>query len=186
MDPAICAMMPGVRVAGTALTVQVPGAEGSVLPFALAHARKGDVLVVDRCGDRQHACLGGLVAYAAMKIGIAAIIIDGFATDIDELREHGVPVWARGLSANTGKPMGLSGTVGTPVSCGGVTVRTGDAILADQNGILVLDPDDIEEVAGRAAAMPAMEARMRARIDAGASLYDILQEMAANTAAAAR
>lgn len=178
MDPDIRALMPDVRICGTALTVQVPGAEGTVLPFALTQARKGDVLVVDRFGDRRHACLGGLVAYAAMKVGIAAIIIDGPATDIGELREHGVPVWARGLSACTGKAMGLSGTVGAPVSCGGVTVRTGDAILADENGILVLDPMEIDDVATRAAAVPAMEAQMRARIEAGLSLYDILQESA--------
>ncbi len=175
MDPAIRAMMPGKRIAGTALTIRVPGAEGSVLPFALAHARCGDVLVVERCGDMRHACLGGLVAYAASKLGIAAIIIDGLVTDIHELREHEVPVWARGLSPITCKPMGIAGTVGEPVSCGGVPVRCGDAILADDNGILVLDPAEIEDVSNLAVAMQSAEADLRTRLDGGASLHSLLE-----------
>lgn len=175
MDPAIRAVVPGGRIAGTALTVQVPGAEGSVLPFALKHARPGDVLVIDRCGDTRHACYGGLVAYAASKVGVAAVIVDGMVTDIDELRAYGVPVWARGLSPITGKPMGISGTIGSPIACGGVAVRCGDAILADENGILVLDPTEIEEVSSRAVGMQSIEASIKSRLNEGGSLHDLLQ-----------
>lgn len=178
MDPAIRAVVPGGRVAGTAVTVRVPGAEGSVLPLALKYVRPGDILVVDRCGDARHACYGGLVGYAASKVGVAAVIVDGMVTDIDELRAYGVPVWARGLSAITGKPMGIGGTIGEPVACGGVTVRCGDAILADENGIFVVDPAEIEDVSFRAVAMQLAEEKTRVRLDDGLPLHDLLQRLA--------
>ena len=80
------------------------------------------------------------MAFAAREAGCVGIIIDGMATDIDELRDYGLPVWARGLSTVTGKRLFLHGEFGTPVSCGGVAVAPGDAILADENGVLVMPP----------------------------------------------
>ena len=95
------------------------------------------------------------------------------ATDIDELREYGVPVWARGLSAVTGKRLFLHGEFCTEVSCGGVAVMPGDAVLADENGVLVMKPAEITAAAERAIGMQAAEKKTLARIKAGERMPDI-------------
>ncbi len=173
MDPALRAVIPDRRIAGTAITVRAPGADGTMIAYAIGQSRPGDVIIVDRGGDRQHACWGGLVQYSAMRARIAGGIIDGVATDFGEIREYGVPLWCRGPSAITTKRLALGGDFCVPVSCGGVTVRPGDAILADENGIFVLDPAEIASVADRAIKMQEDEVGKRAEIDAGARLPDI-------------
>jgi regulator of RNase E activity RraA len=174
MEPAIRGLFPDIRIAGTAVTVRAPGADGVMVHHAVGKARPGDILVIDRCGDLKHACIGGAVAYAAKKNGIAGIIVDGFVTDISELRAAGVPVWARGLSPVTTKLLGLGGGFCVAVSCGGVVVRPGDAVFADENGVLVLDPADIEWAAERAIGMQQEEKKTLARIDAGENYADII------------
>ena len=173
MDPAIRAMQPDLRIAGPAVTVRAPGVDGTIVGYALGQVRAGDVLVIDRCGDHRHAAFGGLVAYACKVAKIAGVIIDGVATDIGEIRQYGVPLWCRGLSAVTTKRIGLAGEFCVPVSCGGVDVRPGDVIIADECGIVVLDPQEAEAAAERAIGMQDAEVKSRARLDAGEKLPDI-------------
>ena len=99
MDPGLRAMQQDVRIAGPAVTVHQPGVDGTIIGYALGKLRPGDVLVVDRCGDMRHAGFGGVVAYAAKVAKVAGVIIDGVVADIGEIRQYGVPVWCRGLSA---------------------------------------------------------------------------------------
>jgi regulator of RNase E activity RraA len=173
MDPALHCLLSGHRIAGTAVTVRCSGIDTTMVHYALGKVRPGDVLVIDRAGDGRHAACGGGVAYAAREAGCVGIIIDGMATDIDELREYGLPVWARGLSTVTGKRLFLHGEFGTAVSCGGVTVTPGDAILADENGVLVMPPADIKAAAERAIGMQQAEKITLARIAKGERLPDI-------------
>src|SRR3954453_5962622 len=166
MDPGVRSLLSGQRIAGTAVTVRCFGPDTTIVHYALGKLRPGDVLVIDRAGDTRHAACGGGVAFAAREAGCVGIIIDGMATDIDELREYGGPGWARGLSAVTGKRLFLHGEFCTPVSCGGVAVEPGDAILADENGVLVLKPDEITEAANRAIGMQQAEKKTLARVKA--------------------
>lgn len=174
MEPGIRGLFPDIRIAGTAVTVLAPGPDATIVHYAIGQARPGDILVIDRCGDMRHACMGGAVAYAAGKAGVAGIIVDGMVTDIGELRQYGVPVWARGLSPITVKLLGLGGGFGVPVSCGGVAVMPGAAIFADENGVLVLEPDQVEAAATRAMGMQNDEKRTLARLDAGEKYPDII------------
>jgi regulator of RNase E activity RraA len=173
MDPAIRAMQPDVRIAGPAVTVHQPGVDGTIIGYALGQVRPGDILVVDRCGDMRHAGFGGLVCYAAKVAKVAGVIIDGMVADIGEIRRYGVPVWCRGVSSITTKRIGLGGSLCIPVSCGGVAVRPGDVVIADECGVVVLDPADAEAAADRAIAMQDAEVKTRARLDAGEKLPDI-------------
>lgn len=174
MDPAIRALLPGYRrIAGTAVTVRAYGDDTAIVHYALGKIRPGDVLVLDRAGDARHAMCGGGVAFAANAAGCAGVIIDGMATDIQELREVGMPVWARGLSVVTGKSRFLHGEFCIAVSCGGVAVEPGDAILADENGVLVMKPSEIVEAAGRAVAMQEAEKVALKRAAAGEKWPDI-------------
>lgn len=174
MAPAIKAHFQDRRVAGTAVTVRVPGMDGAMVHYAVGQARPGDILVIDRCGDEAIATIGGAVAYAARKAGVAGIIVDGLVTDLGELRQYGVPVWSRGTSAVTVKTLGLGGEFCVPVSCGGVGVSPGDAVLADENGILVLPAADIRESALRALQMMKDEKKTLARLDGGEKYPDIM------------
>jgi regulator of RNase E activity RraA len=173
MDPAIRAMQRDVRIAGPAVTVLAPGMDGTIVGYALGQVRRGDVLVIDRAGDHRHAAFGGLVAYACKVAGLAGVIIDGVATDIGEVRQYSVPLWCRGLSAVTTKRIGLAGEFCVPVSCGGVAVRPGDVIIADECGIVVLDRAEAEAAADRAIGMQDAEAASRKRLDSGEKLPDI-------------
>jgi 4-hydroxy-4-methyl-2-oxoglutarate aldolase len=173
MDPAIRAMLPNVRIAGPAVTVRAPGIDGTVVGYALGQVRPGDVLVIDRCGDHRHAAFGGLVAYACKTAKLAGVIIDGVATDIGEVRQYNVPLWCRGLSPVTTKRIGLGGEFCVPITCGGANVNPGDVIIADECGVVVLDPADAEAAAERAIAMQEGEIKSRARLDAGEKLPDI-------------
>ncbi len=173
MDPGVRALQQDVRIAGTAVTVRVPGPDSSLVHYALGKLRPGDILVLDRCGDMKHAVTGGAVIYAARAAGVAGIIVDGVVTDAGELRRYGVPVWCRGISPITGKMLALGGGFCVPVSCGGVAVNPGDAIVADECGVLVLRPGDIEAAANRAIAMQEEEKTTLRRLDAGEKMPDI-------------
>jgi regulator of RNase E activity RraA len=173
MDPALLAVIPGVRVAGTAVTVLVPPVDGTMMHYAIGHARPGDFMVVDRAGDHRHACWGGVVEIAAHVAGIAGAVIDGPATDYEEIRRTGTPVWCRGPSPVTVKRIGISGAFCVPVSCGGVMVSPGDAVLADESGLVVIRPDQIEWVVEEALRRQAAEPGTVARLRAGEKLHDI-------------
>jgi regulator of RNase E activity RraA len=173
MDPGISALWSDRRIAGTAVTVRFDGDDTSIVHYALGQLRPGDVLVIDRAGDTRHACCGGGVAFAAREAGCLGIIIDGVATDIQELRAYGMPVWARGLSPITCKPRFIGGEFCVPISCGGVTVAPGDVVFADENGVLVMPQADIEASATRAIAMQDAEKAALARVTNGEKFPDI-------------
>jgi 4-hydroxy-4-methyl-2-oxoglutarate aldolase len=174
MDPGIRGLLPDKRIAGTAVTIRCAGVDTAMVHYALGKLRKGDILVIDRAGDHRHACCGGGVALAAREAGCIGIIIDGTATDIQELRDFGMPVWARGLSPITGKRIFMQGDFCVPVSCGGVSVAPGDAIVADENGVLVLKPHEVKDAAERAIAMQDAEKNKTwPRLMAGERMPDI-------------
>lgn len=173
MDPGIRALLPDRRIAGTAVTIRFGGIDSTMVHYALGLLRPGDILVMDRLGDTRHAACGGGVAFAARAAGALGIIIDGMATDIGEIREYGLPVWARGLSALTSKRQFLLGEFCVPISCGGVAVRPGDAILADENGVLVIDASEARAAAERAIQMQDLEKVNLARVAKGEKLPDL-------------
>jgi regulator of RNase E activity RraA len=173
VDPAIRSVWDGPRVAGTAVTVRIPGADSTLLHHAVSTARPGDVLVIERCGDTRHACWGGVTTNAARLKGIAAVVIDGPATDFGEIRRAEMPVWCRGSTSLTTKFLGLESALNVPVSVGGVAINPGDAVLADESGVVVLPPDRVETLARRAIQMQEDELDVLTRLRAGEALADI-------------
>lgn len=173
MDRRIQPLLRGRRIAGAAVTLAIPGQDSTLLHHALGLLRPGDILVVDRLGDDRHACWGGGVTVAAKAAGAAGGIVDGPCTDLAEIEESGFPMWCRGLSPITTRLYNLGGALNLPVSCGDVTVRPGDVILADESGVLVLPPDEAEAVADAALARQERGERNQARVRAGEKLGDI-------------
>lgn len=147
MDSRIQALGHTKRLIGTAVTLALPAQDSTLLHHALGLLKPGHIVVIDRLGDRKHACWGGGVTNAAHAAGATAAIIDGVCTDPLEIAESGFPVWCRGISPITTRIYNLGGMLNCPVSCGGAVVNPGDIILADENGVLVIPPDEVEEIA---------------------------------------
>lgn len=153
MDRAIQPLLPGRRIVGTAVTVAIAGPDSTLLHHAAGMLRPGDVLVVDRLGDDRYACWGGGVTVAAKAAGAVAGIVDGPCTDLTEIRQSEFPMWSRGLAPITTRLYDLGGGMNIPVSCGGAVVMPGDAILADESGVLVIPRSEVRAVAEKALGM---------------------------------
>ena len=134
MPPAIQCLRDRVRICGPAFTVALPGDDGTALARALSRAKAGDVVVVERGNDDRHARWGAVMSAAAEAAGLAGIVIDGFVTDLNAIRDKGPPVWCRGRSPLTTKLRG-GGTFARAIRCGGISVEPGDIVLADENEI---------------------------------------------------
>lgn len=175
VDPGIRSLLAGVKVVGRAVTVSIGSADAVTLNLGLLALTPGDVLVVDMNGDDRHAPVGAVTACAAQCAGAAGIVVDGVATDVLELRETGLPVFARGTSALTTKRGGGDpSAVNVPVTCGGVTVHPGDVVLADDNGVVILSAETAAAVVDRALASDLAEPAILARLRAGEALSSVL------------
>lgn len=150
MDRAIQPLLPGRRVVGTAVTLAIAGPDSTLLHHATGLLRPGDILVVDRLGDDKYACWGGGVTVAAKASGAVAGIVDGPCTDLTEIQDSDFPMWSRGLAPITTRLYDLGGGMNIPVSCGGAVVMPGDAILADESGVLVIPRHEVRAVSEEA------------------------------------
>jgi regulator of RNase E activity RraA len=166
------------RVAGTAVTLAIPGADSTLLHHALGLLRPGDILVVDRLGDTRHACWGAGVTVGAKMAGAAAAVVDGPCTDLAEIEDSEFPMWCRGLASITTRLLDLGGRMNHPVSVGGVVVMPGDAVLCDDTGVLVLPPNEAESEARRAIEVQARGLIMQDKVARG----DLLGALSGATA----
>lgn len=173
MVPAIQAMIPNTRIFGPALTVRMPGDDGAALVEALSLVAPGQILVIDRCGDMRHACWGAVTTCAAQARGVAGVVIDGFVADRSAILAAGFPVWCRGRSPVTTKPRGIGGDINATINCGGIAVRPGAIVLADESGVVVMDRKDAPAHAARARALQDSEQRIFDRLKAGETLAEI-------------
>ena len=173
MDRGIQPLLRTKRVAGTAVTLAIPGPDSTLLHHALGLLRPGDILIVDRLGDNRHACWGGGVTVAAKAAGAVAGIVDGPCTDQLEIEQSDFPVWCRGLAPMTTRLYNLGGILNGLISCGGVPVQPGDAVLADESGVLVLPPGEADAVADAALARQERGERNQQRVRAGEKLGDL-------------
>ncbi|BCW61738.1 MULTISPECIES: RraA family protein [Micrococcaceae] len=175
VSPAIQSLHANVKIAGPAVTVRIADHDAIAMNHALLALRPGDVLVVDMLGDHHHAPVGAVTAAAALAQGAAAVVVDGMATDVLELRQTGLPVFARGTSCLTTKRLhGTGSAVNVPVRCGGTEVNPGDLVLGDDNGLIVLSPETARDVLERALQSDAAEPAILARIASGEPLESIL------------
>lgn len=171
MEPEIQPVYSPVKVAGTAVTVKITAPDSALVHLITGMLRKNDVLVVDTGGDTLHAPVGEMVALAAQASGARAIVVNGVCTDVAEIEEMGIPVFARGTSLLTTKLHGtLDGAINAQVSCGGVVVSPGDIVLADDNGVMVLPLPVLERVMPLVEQSEADEDSMRERVLAGEPL----------------
>lgn len=142
MHGRISALRPRMKVAGPAFTVEVRPGDNLMIHAAISLAKPGDVLVIDGKGDQTSALMGTIMMTACKQLGIAGVVMDGAVRDSLELDEMDFPVFSVGTNPN-GPTKNIGGRIGHPISCGGVTVRAGDFVLADADGVVVVEREKL-------------------------------------------
>jgi RraA family protein len=141
----IAALRPRMKLAGPALTVEVRHGDNLMIHAAMALAKPGDVLVIDGKGDQTAALMGAIMITACKQLGLAGVVIDGAVRDSLELDDMDFPVFSFGTNPN-GPTKNVPGRIGYPVSCGGVTVQSGDLVVADADGVVVIERARVESL----------------------------------------
>ncbi|MFC7688005.1 RraA family protein [Ureibacillus sp. GCM10028918] len=151
MDYKVKPVSSGMKVVGTALTVEMRAGDNLFLHQGIYCGGEGYVLVADGKGHTENAYLGELMAGAAKAIGLEGIIIDGLVRDKEMLSEIGLPIFAKGFIPN-GPFKDGPGAINIPISCAGVTVCPGDLIVGDEDGVVVVPKEKIENTLEKAEA----------------------------------
>jgi 4-hydroxy-4-methyl-2-oxoglutarate aldolase len=166
MKPYLRPVWAGGEAAGTAVTVLAHPGDNWMIHVAVEQCQPGDMLVVGCSADNTDGMFGDLLATSLMARGVKGLVIDAGARDAKSLREMGFPVWSKAISAK-GTVKASLGAVNIPVVCGGVNVIPGDAVIADDDGIVVVRPKDAVEVVTKGEKRHADEEGKRKQLAAG-------------------
>lgn len=173
MAPRIRAAWRGATLAAPAFTVSCAPGDNLGVHVAVPRCPRGAALVVDVGGVAERGYWGEVLTTAAESVGIAGLVIDGGVRDATALEAHGFPVFSA-MIALTGATKTGVGSVGAPVAVGGVTVRTGDWVVGDADGVAVVASHRLVEVLAAGRARAAKEARMFEELRAGKTTLELL------------
>jgi 4-hydroxy-4-methyl-2-oxoglutarate aldolase len=165
-------VVPGSRAAGPARTVRCGQDDNLMVHAAVAEAEPGEILVLTMPEPAPVALVGELIATQAKGRGVAALLVDAAVRDVDELRELGLPIWARFVRVRGAGKL-VPGTIGAPVQVGGATIRQGDAVVLDTDGAVVVEAERVEQVLAAARERAEREREKRAKLQAGELSYDL-------------
>ena len=170
------------KIVGRAVTMKIkpvgldkPKQHLGTLPIDTAQS--GDVIVIDNGGRQDTSCWGGLLALAAKAKGISGVVIDGACRDIDENRDLGFPVYARGAVPMTARGRVMQESYNQEIQFAGVQVHPGDLVIADGSGVVIIPRSKEQEVVREAEAVAATEARMAEGIRQGMSVLEVLEKL---------
>ena len=162
----------GAHIAGTAVTVSVPPGDNWMIHVAVEQCRDGDIMVVAPTTSSTAGYFGDLLATALMSRGVRGLIIEAGCRDVAELQEMGFPVWSRCISAE-GTVKETLGSVNIPIVCAGQNVNPGDVIVADDDGVVVVERLEAADVLARSKQREEKEAKSRRRYAAGELSLDM-------------
>lgn len=168
----IHAICPGTKMAGRAVTVATFEGDWAKTVEAIGVAKEGDVIVIYN-GSPYVAPWGELATLSCINKGIAGVVIDGAVRDVDDIRRLNFPVFAASIVPNAGEPKGF-GEINAEIQCGGQSVKPGDFIVGDDNGVVVIPKERGYEIARRALEVEKNERRIRDEIKRGKTLSEVL------------
>ena len=163
----------GFHMVGRALTVRTIDGDWAKPIEAIDKAENGEVIVVDVNGGKT-AIWGELATWSAKIKGLSGVVIDGAIRDLDDIVKMDFPIFSRYISPNAGEPKGF-GEIGAEINCGNQTVKTGDWIIGDDSGVVIVPQEIAQEIANRALDVKEHENRIREEIKAGSSLGTVVK-----------
>jgi 4-hydroxy-4-methyl-2-oxoglutarate aldolase len=172
VDADLIQVVPGSRACGPARTVSCGQDDNLMVHAAMAAVQQGEVLVLTMPEPRPVGLVGDLLATQAKAQGAAAILVDASIRDVEELAELGLPIWARWVRVK-GAAKDVAGSIGQPVTVGGATIRTGDLLVLDADGVAVVEHERIAEVLEASRERLERERVKREKLQAGELSYDL-------------
>jgi 4-hydroxy-4-methyl-2-oxoglutarate aldolase len=151
------------KLVGTAVTVHCPEGDNLMVHKALQLGGPGDVLVIDTGGTYDATVIGRNMCLFAHRVGFAGAVVDGSIRDRSGIMAIPFPVFCVGIVPRSAVKQSV-GSVNVPVSCGGVVVEPGDAVIGDEDGVVVVPRRIAAQVADAAEERLRMEDQQQADV----------------------